>query len=60
LLLGKTLLTHARTFSDVAIGQAFWYENANGLVEIAVNQGHAATLLALKVGDAITIAAALP
>jgi S-adenosylmethionine hydrolase len=57
LLLGKTILTYARTFSDVAIGQAVWYENANGLVEIAVNQGHAATQLALKVGDSFTIAA---
>lgn len=55
LLIGETVLTHARTFSDVEIGQSFWYENANGLVEIAVNQGHAAKLLVLKVGDAFTI-----
>ena len=31
----------ARTFSDVNLGDGFWYENANGLVEIAVNQGRA-------------------
>lgn len=55
LLIGEALLTHARIFSEVTIGQAFWYENANGLVEIAVNQGHAAKLLVLKVGDAFTI-----
>ena len=28
----------ARTFSDRPRGAAFWYENSNGLVEIAVNQ----------------------
>jgi S-adenosylmethionine hydrolase len=27
----------ARTFSDRPPGTAFWYENSNGLVEIAVN-----------------------
>jgi S-adenosyl-L-methionine hydrolase (adenosine-forming) len=31
----------AGTFSDRPIGTAFWYENSNGLVEIAVNQGRA-------------------
>lgn len=40
----------ARTFSDVPKGQAFWYENANGLVEIAVNGGHAGNQLGLAVG----------
>lgn len=43
-------LHYARTFSEVAIGQAFWYENANGLVEIAVNQGRADTALGLMTG----------
>lgn len=37
-------LTRARTFGDVAPGAAFWYENANGLVEIAVNRGRADAL----------------
>jgi S-adenosyl-L-methionine hydrolase (adenosine-forming) len=31
----------ARTFSDVAPGDAFWYENSSGLAEIAVNCGRA-------------------
>jgi S-adenosylmethionine hydrolase len=35
------MLRRARTFSDLPPGMAFWYENSNGLVEIAVNQGHA-------------------
>lgn len=41
----------ANTFSDVAEGTALWYENANGLVEIAVNQGYADEELQIEVGD---------
>lgn len=48
-------LSYARTFSDVAAGQAFWYENANGLVELAINRGSAATELGLQIGDAVMI-----
>ncbi len=48
-------LRRARTFSDRGAGQAFWYENGNGLVEIAVNQGSAAESLGLAIGDAVTI-----
>ena len=33
--------SRARTFSDVAPGDAFWYENSSGLAEIAVNGGRA-------------------
>src|SRR5258707_501916 len=33
------VLERARTFSDVPEGDAFWYENSNGLVEIAVSAG---------------------
>jgi S-adenosylmethionine hydrolase len=44
----------ARTFSDVAIGQGFWYENSNGLVELAVNQGRADEILQINVGDPVT------
>lgn len=46
-------LPWARTFSDVAAGEAFWYENSIGLVEIAVNRGSAADILALKPGDPV-------
>jgi len=46
-------ISHARTFSAVAPGQAFWYENANGLVEIAVNQGRADRALGMTIGDEI-------
>jgi len=44
-----------RTFSDVAEGQAFWYENAIGLVEIAVNRGRADRALGLAVGVGVDI-----
>lgn len=40
----------ARTFADVAPGAAFWYANANGLIEIAVNRGRAADVLGLGIG----------
>jgi S-adenosylmethionine hydrolase len=43
-------LAAAQTFSGVAEGQAFWYANSNGLVEIAVNRGRADTLLDIRPG----------
>lgn len=55
LLAGEQRLASARTFAERPPGDAFWYENANGLVEIAVNQGHAAEQLALRVGDPIRV-----
>lgn len=50
---GAQSLCRALTFSSVEPGQPFWYGNANGLVEIAVNQGRADRLLGLQVGDAV-------
>lgn len=47
-------LSRARRFSDLPAGAAFWYENANGLAEIAVNRGSAAESLALSVGSPVT------
>ena len=49
------VLERARTFSDVPRGVAFWYENANGLAEIAVNQGRAVDELGLSVGTSIAV-----
>lgn len=46
-------IARARTFSEVARGTAFWYENANGLAEIAVNAGRADRTLGLAVGDGV-------
>ena len=44
-------LKSARTFADNPPGTAFWYENANGLIEIAVSQGRADETLGLTVGS---------
>jgi hypothetical protein len=43
----------ARTFGVAAEGEPFWYENSNGLVEIAVNCGSAAGQLDLRVGAVV-------
>jgi len=48
-------LSYARTFSDMAAGKAFWYRNANGLVEVAVNQGRADTLLKINAGNKVQL-----
>lgn len=48
-------LPRARTFSDLPEGTPFWYENSSGLVEFAVNQGEAKTLLGIGVGSPFTI-----
>ncbi len=48
-------LTRARTFGDVAPGTAFWYENANGLAEIAVAGGRADQTLGVRVGSGISV-----
>lgn len=48
-------LTRLRTFSDAAPGDGFWYENSNGLVEIAVNRGRADWDLGLTIGSPIAV-----
>ncbi|TCT20789.1 SAM hydrolase/SAM-dependent halogenase family protein [Thiobaca trueperi] len=53
LQVGTHRLPQARTFCEVAPGAPFWYENAFGLVEIAVSQGRADQLLGLAAGDPI-------
>jgi hypothetical protein len=50
------VLERARTFGDLPPGTAFWYENSNGLVEIAVNQGRADLDVGLAVGSPVSIA----
>ena len=44
----------ARVFAEAAAGEAFWYENSIGLVEIAVNRGSAASHLLLAPGSPVT------
>ncbi|HUH86324.1 MAG TPA: SAM-dependent chlorinase/fluorinase [Stellaceae bacterium] len=55
LVVGDQHFRRARTFSDVAAGQALWYENSNGLAEIAVNLGRADVALGLGIGSRIGI-----
>jgi len=58
---GRTLsvrgraVSPARTFSDVPRHGALWYENSNGLVELAVNQGRADDVLGIAVGDRVEL-----
>jgi S-adenosylmethionine hydrolase len=55
LVVAGRVLERARTFSDLPPGRAFWYENSNGLAEIAVNLGRADCALGLAVGSPIRI-----
>lgn len=52
---GQRELARARVFDELPAGGAFWYENSLGLVEIAVNRGHAARELGLKPGDGVRV-----
>jgi S-adenosylmethionine hydrolase len=51
-------LPYRRVFSEAGKGEAFWYVNSVGLVEIAANRGAAADLLKVGVGDTVRIAGA--
>ena len=51
--IGETTLSRATTFADVPPGTAMWYENSNGLAEIAVNQGRADEFFGLTIGSEV-------
>jgi S-adenosyl-L-methionine hydrolase (adenosine-forming) len=55
LAIAGRVLDRAGFFAERPPGAAFWYENSNGLVEIAVNQGRADRLLGLTIGSAIAM-----
>ena len=55
LAVGGQVLARARTFFDVPEGAAFWYENANGLAEIAVNGGRADRELDLAIRSEVKV-----
>jgi S-adenosylmethionine hydrolase len=55
ILAGGHPVAHAFTFCDVPDRAAFWYENANGLIELAVNRGRAADVLQLHTGSCISV-----
>ncbi|HMM47784.1 MAG TPA: SAM-dependent chlorinase/fluorinase [Thiobacillaceae bacterium] len=48
-------LHHADSFGHVERGEAFWFINSVGLLEIAVNRGDAAASLGFEVGDVVAI-----
>jgi len=48
-------ICRARTFSDMPAGMPLWYENSNGLAEIAVNMGRADKVLGLAIGSPVGI-----
>lgn len=49
------VIPRVKTFADVATGTPLCYENANGLLEIAVNQGRAGEYFAAQIGDQLGI-----
>jgi S-adenosyl-L-methionine hydrolase (adenosine-forming) len=55
LAVGDRVFERARTFSDLPPGTGFWYENSNGLAEIAVNQGRANLDLGLTLATRIQL-----
>ncbi len=46
---------YAGHFAAVAVGQAFWYRNSLGLVEVAVNTGRAELLPGMSPGASVNI-----
>lgn len=48
-------IRRARTFTEAPPGAPLWYENANGLAEIAVNRGRAERALGLSLGAPVTV-----
>lgn len=55
LVVNGEILDYAPTFGEVDPGTPFWYENSNGLVEIAVNQGSAIDDLELEIGTSFVV-----
>ena len=55
LTVGGIRIPRGRTFCDVFAGTLLCYENANGLIEIAANQGRAADALAPASGFPVAV-----
>lgn len=60
LVVGGSMVRYARTFSSVGPGVAFWYENAIGLCEVAVNRGRADEVLGLQIGLGVQVVGGRP
>lgn len=50
----EKVISRARTFSDKEKGHAFFYENSQGLLEIAVNCGSAQQFFDAQIGDKLS------
>jgi S-adenosylmethionine hydrolase len=48
-------IARKKTFADVPPGEPLWYENSNGLAEIALNGGSAAAGLGLAPGSPVAV-----
>jgi S-adenosylmethionine hydrolase len=48
-------IPRARTFSSLPADAPLWYENSNGLAEIAINLGRADAVLGLTVGSPVAV-----
>lgn len=55
LVVGEHRLGRRRTFGEVPAGSGFWYVNSMGLVEVAVNQGAAASILDVAIGAPVRV-----
>lgn len=51
-------LSWRRSFGEARKGEAFWYVNSAGLLEIAANRASAAELLGLALGDVVRMSGA--
>ncbi len=58
LVVGGSLVGHARVFADAPRDAAFWYENSLGLVEVAVAGASAAQRLGIGLGTPVAWASA--
>lgn len=57
---GGREFAHAETFGEVGKGDAFWYVNSVGLLEIAVNRGNASEACELAVGARLDLVQSTP
>ena len=48
-------LVRARTFADMPEGQAFWFENSSGLIELAMNKASISKRLGLAEGNGVEL-----
>jgi S-adenosyl-L-methionine hydrolase (adenosine-forming) len=52
---GGRRLMQVRTFTEAPAGRVFWYANANGLAEVALNGGRADSALGLAPGSPVAV-----